>query len=140
MGSTLGFRKVIGVEYSPFAHNIAQDNLKAFRPAGAKAGECVFINADAADFKLPSEGSLTLFFNNPFGLEVWKRVLPNISARRKQCPGDVRIILVGSMPEMLEPVAHFISQSKDFEQVKKGVSPMFADSYSRFHYWVFEAS
>jgi ribosomal protein L11 methylase PrmA len=139
LASTTGFRKVIGVEYSPFAHKIAQENLKNFRAGGAEVSECIFVNADAVDVELPSDGPLTLVFNNPFGLEVWKRVLPNIVAHRKTSGNDIRLILVGSMPEVLAPVVRFVGQSGHFIEAAKGVSPMFIDSYSRYYYWVFDA-
>jgi 16S rRNA G966 N2-methylase RsmD len=139
LASTVGFRKVIGVEYSPFAHKIALENLKNFRARGAHISECVFVNADAVDFELPADGPLTLVFNNPFGLEVWKRVLPNIVARRRKSHSDIRLIIIGSMPEVLTPVVQFVGQSENFTETERGVSPMFIDSYSRYYFWVFDA-
>ncbi|SFK74602.1 methyltransferase domain-containing protein [Methylocapsa palsarum] len=140
LASTVGFRKVIGVEYSPFAHNIAQENLKNFRAGGDGMSECVFINADAVDFQLPTQGPLMLVFNNPFGLEVWRRVLPNIVSHRKETGENIRLLLSGSMPEVLAPVVQFVRESGHFTEAAQGVSPLFIDSYSRYYYWVFDAA
>jgi hypothetical protein len=61
MASKLGFRKVIGVEFSPFAYKVAQDNLMNFRSRHDKLSECLFVNEDAVKFELPSDRSWCWF-------------------------------------------------------------------------------
>jgi SAM-dependent methyltransferase len=140
MASKLGFRKVIGVEFSPFAYKVAQDNLMNFRSRHDKLSECLFVNEDAVKFELPSDRSLVLVFNNPFGIQVWKQLLPRIITHHDQFKSQIRILLVGSMIEVLGPVARFIGESKNFIEVEKGVSPLFRDTYSKYYYWVFDTS
>jgi 16S rRNA G966 N2-methylase RsmD len=139
MASKMDFRKVVGVEFSPFAYKAAQENLANFRSRHDKMSECVFVNEDAAKFDLPPDESLVLFFNNPFGLQVWRQVLPTIISRRHRFKTNIRILLVGSMIEVLDPVAHFIEESEEFIETDKGLSPLFIDAYSRYYYWVFDA-
>jgi SAM-dependent methyltransferase len=72
-----GFGAAIGVELEQRHHEIALQNLRAYRRPGHEriSFEC----ADARSFRLP-DGPVVLFLYNPFGREVVEPVLRNALA------------------------------------------------------------
>ena len=89
-----GFRKVIGVEYSPELYEIIKSNLKKLDKA--KAGlNWQIINCDAMKYEIPSEIDVIWMFN-PFKGPVLEKVLANckIAGQKK----DV-YILFANPPE-----------------------------------------
>jgi Methyltransferase domain len=73
------FRQVVGVEFSPELHQIAQDNIRRYISLTRRCQDVRSVCADAAAYELP-HGDCVLFFNNPFAEPVFDQVLDNVRA------------------------------------------------------------
>lgn len=71
------FAKIIGIEFSPQLHQIAQRNVVDYRSDSQKCFAIEAICADASQYKLPNS-PLVLYFSSPFGMEVMGTVWQNI--------------------------------------------------------------
>jgi hypothetical protein len=82
------FREVIGVEYARELHLRALTNLDSDRLAGRRAcGNVRSVWCDAAEFLFPP-GPIVLYVANPFGPDVLRRVLINLTG----WPREVQVI------------------------------------------------
>jgi hypothetical protein len=88
LAAGLPFRRVIGVEFAPQLHVIAQQNVAA---AGCRNVELV--QADATEWRIPADASV-LFFFNPFEGEILRRVFANIRRSVEEHPRHLRIVYV----------------------------------------------
>jgi SAM-dependent methyltransferase len=77
------FREVVGVEFSPALHEIAEDNIRRYQSPARRCQNVRSVCADAATFALP-EHDCVLYFNNPFAEPVFARVLGNIQAAHER--------------------------------------------------------
>jgi SAM-dependent methyltransferase len=73
------FREVVGVEFSPALHEIAEDNICKYQSPARRCQDVRSVCADAASFA-PPEHDCVLYFNNPFAEPVFARVLGNVQA------------------------------------------------------------
>jgi Methyltransferase domain len=73
------FHEVVGVEFSPELHQIAEENIQKYRSPARRCQNVRSVCADAASLELP-EHECVLYFNNPFAEPVFARVLRNIQA------------------------------------------------------------
>jgi predicted RNA methylase len=77
LAARYGFRKIIGVEFSSELCEICKDNVVKYGKANNTKSEIEVINADATTYEIPPEANV-LFFNNPFGEKVMRKVVENI--------------------------------------------------------------
>ena len=77
------FREVLGAEFAPELHQIAQDNIRRYQSPARRCQDVRSICADAAGFALP-EHDCVLYFNNPFAGPVFARVLGNVRAAHQR--------------------------------------------------------
>jgi 16S rRNA G966 N2-methylase RsmD len=77
LASSLGFARVVGVEYSPELHEVAAANVRRYR--GESKSKVKPICCDATEYVLHDDENVFFFFN-PFGLDVLRGVLQQISA------------------------------------------------------------
>jgi SAM-dependent methyltransferase len=85
------FRQVIGVEFSPELHQIAQDNIGRYTSPARRCQNVRSVYADAATFELP-EGDCVLYFNNPFAEPVFDQVLDNIRAAQERNRSEIYVL------------------------------------------------
>jgi SAM-dependent methyltransferase len=85
------FREVVGVEFSPALHQIAQDNIRKYQSPARRCQQVYSVCADAASFALP-EHDCVLYFNNPFAEPVFARVLANIQASFERSPRRLHVL------------------------------------------------
>jgi precorrin-6B methylase 2 len=78
LAAMLPFRKVIGIEFSEGLVDICRNNLKIVRQDILKCKNIQIICQDASLYNLTSE-STVIFFNNPFRLNIFKKVIDNIA-------------------------------------------------------------
>ena len=89
MADKWGFRRIIGVEFSPKLVQVAQVNLKKLKLNNAEV-----LVRDAGEFRFPEE-PLVVFMYNPFGPEVLKRVLDNLRIH----PGPLYLTYVNPLQD-----------------------------------------
>ncbi len=123
MAARLGFRRILGVEFSPILHKHARTVIDTFsRKTGS--GDNIEIRClDAADLEIP-DGPCVLYFYNPFDAEMMHKILDNIenADRKEQRP----IIVVYCSPSAIS-----IFEAAEF------LHPMAADSYGIDDYSLF---
>ena len=84
------FKEIIGVEFSPALHSIAEHNLVAY--GGRKAcGNIKLLCMNAAAFAIP-EGPSVLFFFNPFKGRTLETVSRNIERSIEEKPRDIIVV------------------------------------------------
>jgi SAM-dependent methyltransferase len=85
------FRKIVGVEFVPELHRIAEQNIRRCKAAG----DIVSLCGDVRDFAFPP-GPLLVYLFNPFTEPVLRRVLQNL---RESLDADPRpVVLVYLRP------------------------------------------
>lgn len=77
VASEYPFKRIIGVEFSPELHAVAEENIRRYQSDRRRCSDLTSICADASNFELPAE-NLVLFLYNPFGEEVLSHVLMNL--------------------------------------------------------------
>jgi SAM-dependent methyltransferase len=91
------FRKIIGVEFAPELHAIAQANIRTYRNRRRACFDIESVNMDAATFPLPlSDTVLYMFF--PFRRPVMEPLLARLDESLERHPRDV--VLVYMNPEL----------------------------------------
>ncbi len=91
VASRFPFKKIIGVEYSKKLIQIARHNVTSFPNGEKRCREIKIFHANAATFPIP-QGPLFIFLYNPFGRQVMRTLVKNVSVSFQQNPR--RIILV----------------------------------------------
>jgi SAM-dependent methyltransferase len=86
------FKEVVGVEIAPSLHAHAEANRSAFPAAACRAHGVRLVCGDAAAFALPPQ-PLVLYFYNPFGVAVMRRVLANIEASLAERPRPIILVV-----------------------------------------------
>ncbi|MBC9934895.1 class I SAM-dependent methyltransferase [Chitinophaga qingshengii] len=85
------FRKIIGVELSPYLHEQANTNISIYHAPGMKCTNLQSVCTNALDFQLPEE-NMVLYFWHPFDEDLaaaFMQKLEDFLARRK-----LRIVLI----------------------------------------------
>ena len=85
------FKKVIGVEFSPTLHAIAQGNATRFHLRMPQAAPIELRCEDAALTAIP-QSTLLCFFYNPFGESVMEKVLCNLRASLTAHPRPLKVL------------------------------------------------
>ncbi len=71
------FKNVIGVEFSPPIHAIAQSNIARYKKISQNSTQISLYCQNAQDFKFPKE-NIIIFLYNPFSGQLLDEVLTNI--------------------------------------------------------------
>jgi hypothetical protein len=85
------FRRVVGVEYSPKLHRIAERNLRSTRFADRRSGPLESICMDAVQFRIPEE-SVVFYFYNPFERTIMGSVRDNVVRSYEDNPRSIVVI------------------------------------------------
>lgn len=94
LASEFGFREVVGVEFSPELHAVAEENIRRYTTgATRRCSDVKSVCADALEYPIP-EGPAVLFFYNPFKEKLLADVLENIRRSLERNPREVRVIYV----------------------------------------------
>jgi SAM-dependent methyltransferase len=91
LAAQAGFRRVIGLDYSPKMLEAAQKNLAIFQ-ARTPLTRFETTRQDAVDFALP-DGNCVLFFYNPFNEKVMGPVVENLRRSHSANPRRIYVIL-----------------------------------------------
>ena len=87
------FRKIQGVEFALQLHQQAERNISRYRHARQRCTDLESTNLDASEYIFP-DGKLVLYLFNPFGPEVFKKVLINLGKSLAQHPRHVIVVIV----------------------------------------------
>jgi len=93
MASEYPFKEIVGVEFSPELHAVAQNNIRKYKSGSQKCKEVKSVCMDAINYPIP-EDPVILFFNSPFTGEVLAPVLANIQKSMEKHPREVFIVYV----------------------------------------------
>jgi hypothetical protein len=85
------FQKVIGVEYCKKLNHTAQQNLSRRPLKDSGCNQIELVHGDATEFALPDD-PLVLFFFNPFGRPVMKRVAENVTVSFQKNPRRMIVV------------------------------------------------
>jgi hypothetical protein len=92
MASNYGFRRVIGVEFSPALCRIARSNLLVYRQKRpASTSPVIVTESDAAEYRF-MDAETVLFLFNPFGAVIVEAVLDHLQESLRRRPRKVWII------------------------------------------------
>ena len=104
LASQLPFRRVVGVEYSPTLHQIAEQNLHVVRFAKRRSGPVESLGPpsareisiesvceDAVRFQIPEE-PVVLYFYNPFTRQIMESVRDNLVRSYEGNPRSIVVI------------------------------------------------
>jgi SAM-dependent methyltransferase len=136
LASQLGFNRVIGVEFSPWAAEIAAANIRAFRGNHAGCGSCSIVVADALEYQLPNE-PLVLYMDSPFRPVMFKRFFDRALEASKRHGKPIRLCVVGSS-DSVDGAARPLMLSQEFRLIENGRAPYFLDTYLPFKYYAFD--
>ena len=85
------FHEVIGVEYAPDLHQVAERNIAAYSNPDQRCERIRAVCHDAAAFPLPDR-PLVLFFAHPFGETVIRKFLQGIDETLTRLPRKIYLI------------------------------------------------
>jgi len=77
LASEYGFKRVVGVEFSPELCQVARCNWSAYRKKSGIGVDVQIVEADVADYEIEDDENV-FFLNNPFDGVVLDKVLKNI--------------------------------------------------------------
>lgn len=98
LASEFPFRKIVGVEFSPELHQIAQQNIARYRSDTQKCRNIESLLADFTEFSLPP-GPLLMFFFDPCNAAVLQQTLSNIERSLQSDPRPASIVYVADRPQ-----------------------------------------
>ncbi len=98
LASEFPFKRIIGLEFSPELHRIAEDNLRHYRSERQKCSDIQCRNVDFVEFALPLE-PLVLFFFDPCQLRVLTEVVARIGQSMLASPRPLYVAYVAVQPE-----------------------------------------
>ena len=107
LASRLPFRRVIGVEYSPTLHRIAEQNLHAVGFGDRRSGPVESVCMDAVSFPIPEE-PVVLYFYNPFGRPIMESVRNNVVRSYERHPRSIVVIYVKPIHSDLWDAVEFL--------------------------------
>jgi len=93
MASEYPFRRVVGIEFSPELHLVAQRNIENFGDRRRKCGPLESVCMDFVDFSPPDEASV-LFFFDPCEDAILIELLRNIHRSLEQHPRSAYLVYV----------------------------------------------
>ena len=93
LASEYPFKQILGLEFSPELHRIAEENIQRYNSASQKCRDIQSVNVDFADYVLPPEASV-LFFFHPCRIRVLSEVVAGIGRSLLSHPRPLYIAYV----------------------------------------------
>jgi hypothetical protein len=84
------FKAVIGLEFAPVLHRIAETNIQTYQNPVRRCRELRTLCMDVTEFELPREPAILYFFN-PFSEAVLSAVLERVQRSLRDSPRDLWI-------------------------------------------------
>lgn len=102
------FKQIIGVEFSPELHQLAEQNLVEFRAGHPYAPAVKLLNMDAAEFDLPNSPCV-LYFYNPFDEFLMQKIINKVHEHHQRTSSPVYFLYAQLSEEDPEHVTRNIS-------------------------------
>jgi hypothetical protein len=90
MASDFPFARILGVEFMPDLHRVAQKNIASYSSDRQRCTQIEAVCMDAREFQFP-EAPLVVYLFNPFSEPTFARVLENLRQSIEPSPRDVYI-------------------------------------------------
>jgi SAM-dependent methyltransferase len=113
VASEFPFAKIVGVEISRELHQVAEENIKRYRPASQQCTTFSLHCMNAVEYTFGPE-PLVLFLFNPFGQDTVRSILANLEASLRATPREVFVVYINARFEALARSAPFL------RRVRKG--------------------
>jgi SAM-dependent methyltransferase len=100
----LPFKRIFGVEFSPYLCRVAEQNLASAKFFNRKCSSVTIVCADAVQYPIPEEPTV-FFFANPFSYEIMELVLGNIVSSYLNSPRRIFLLFYATssiMPQVRE--------------------------------------
>jgi 16S rRNA G966 N2-methylase RsmD len=111
LASSYPFRKIIGVEFSPHLHRIAEQNIRSYRNPLQRCRNMASLVGDVVDYRLPQEPEVLYMFN-PFDENVMEVLVANIRRSLEVHPRPVFILYKN-------PIANAVFEKEKFLKTVK---------------------
>jgi SAM-dependent methyltransferase len=96
LASEFPFKKIIGVEFSPELHSVAQANLLKYSSSTQACKKLESICMDFVDFQLPEDACL-LYFLDPCREKVHAKILQNVLRSWREHPRRIYILYLSPL-------------------------------------------
>jgi SAM-dependent methyltransferase len=139
LASRLPFRRVVGVEYSPELHRIAQRNLRSSQFVDRRSGPVESICMDAVRYSIPEE-PVVLYFNNPFRRPIMESIRDNVVRSYEGNPRSIVVIYFWPVHYDVWDEVGFLKRvvSRSHEAQHRSWSAL--DDIPRYHYVIYKTS
>ena len=91
LASSYPFRRIIGVEFSPQLHRIAEQNIRNYQNPSQQCRNIELLVSDVVDYRIPAEPEVLYLFN-PFNEKVMEVLVANIRRSLEVQPRPVIIM------------------------------------------------
>jgi len=119
LASDYPFKRIVGLEFSPELHRMAEENIGRYRSSAQRCCEIQSVKTDFVDYPLPPEASV-LFFFHPCRIRVLAIVMAGIRRSLLSFPRPLYIAYVAPTLEQqqLFASAGFLEKIVDNEEFK----------------------
>ncbi len=117
VASQFPFRKIIGIEFSPELHAVADRNIAGYRSRAQLCPDIESVCMDFTSFQLPPEPAV-LFFFDPCDEPVLVQVLKNVEDSLRRHPRDMLICYVAPRLRRLMDSACFLQKVSVNEELQ----------------------
>jgi hypothetical protein len=122
LASEFPFKRIVGVEFSPKLHAIAQSNIRVYQSTTQQCKYVASVCADATSYTLPIDPTVYYFFN-PFKLPVMSAVLDKIKQSLEKYPRKIFLVYVNAELASTLDQAGFLKRIYDLGQEVRLNSP-----------------
>ena len=107
VASEFPFARIVGVELASELHQIAEENVRRYRPVRQQCRTFSLHCRDAAEYEFGPQ-PLVLFMYNSFGKDTLRRVLANLEASLRARPREAFVVYLNPQFEALLRNAPFL--------------------------------
>ena len=111
LASTYAFRRIIGVEFSPQLHRIAEQNIRNYQNPSQRCRNIELLLGDVVDYRIPEE-PVVLYLFNPFNEKLVELLVATIRRSLEAKPRPVFVLYKN-------PVANEVFEKQAFFQTVK---------------------
>jgi hypothetical protein len=106
------FARIVGIEFSPQLHAIAQTNVRVYRSPSQRCREIKPILGDATTFTLPA-GPLFIYMYNPFSEAIMSSFAENLRRSLAAAPREVWLAYLNPVARVVFDRASWLARVHD---------------------------